>query len=267
LPVLATLFFLEILLTVCSVLFLFSPVAHLPGGHVTFVWSVDTGVPLFGLKFSLLFAVCLILFLVLLPFNILLLFPRMLSYFQFINMFKPLLDAYIGPYRDRFPYWIGLQLLIRSVFLGLSALNSDVTLTIGTLILVIILCIEGFAQPFKSRFKNIQESLVLLNLLAVFITASHYDGKNDIKPILQQFLIFSTLAYFYIYITCHCVMLTYGNTIRPKIDAAIMKLKRRATNNTFAEVLSMMESDRSEGPGDMCSSYEEYQESLITFND
>ena len=49
-PVLATLFILvytKILLMVCSVLFLY-PVAHLPEGHITFVWSVDTGDPLFG---------------------------------------------------------------------------------------------------------------------------------------------------------------------------------------------------------------------------
>jgi len=158
LPVLATLFLLiytKILITVCSVLFFFSPITHLPSGHITFVWSVDTKIPLFGMKFSILFAICFVLFIILLPFNFLLLFPRTLSRFHLINTFKPLLDAYLGPYKDSFPYWMGVQLLMRAVFLGLSALNRDVTLTIGIIILGIMLCVEGFILPFKSRFKNI----------------------------------------------------------------------------------------------------------------
>jgi len=84
LPVLATLFliiYIKILITVCSVLFFFSPITHLPSGHITFVWSVDSKVPLFGMKFLILFAVCLLLFMILLPFNILLLFPRTLLAF------------------------------------------------------------------------------------------------------------------------------------------------------------------------------------------
>ena len=275
LPVLATLFLLiytKILLTVCSVLFFFSPITHLPSDHITFVWSVDTSIPLFGIKFSILFAVCLVLFLILLPFNILLLFPRTLSRFHLINTFKPLLDAYLGPYKDRFAYWMGLQLLIRAIFLGLSALNTDESLTIGTFILGAILCVEGFVHPFKSRFKNIQESLTLLNLLAVYVTASHYDGSTDIEPLLLQCLIFTTFAYFITYIACHCMMSTCGNTIKPKIDVIMMhfnSLKKRIINQTSTEMLNVTVSERSEGPGPgvVCSNYEEFQESLITFND
>jgi len=66
LPVLATLFLLiytKILITVCSVLFLFSPISHLPGSPITFVW---TNVSIFGVKHAILFTVCLVLFLILL---------------------------------------------------------------------------------------------------------------------------------------------------------------------------------------------------------
>ena len=59
LKVLATLFLLsytKVLLTMCQVLFFFSPITHLPSNHVhtTLVWSVDTGVVLFGVKFCIL---------------------------------------------------------------------------------------------------------------------------------------------------------------------------------------------------------------------
>ena len=104
----------------CSVMF-YSTITHLPSGHTTLVWSVDANVPLFGMKFTMLFTVCLFLFLVLLPFNIVLLFTRILSTFKFINHFKPLLDAFQGPYKDKFYNWTGIQLLLRAVFFGVAS--------------------------------------------------------------------------------------------------------------------------------------------------
>ena len=63
LPVLATLFLLsytKILRIVCTVLFSYSTITHLPSKHTTLVWSVDANVPLFGVRFTILFIVCLI---------------------------------------------------------------------------------------------------------------------------------------------------------------------------------------------------------------
>ena len=119
LPVLATLFLLsytKILHIVSNVLFFYSTITHLPSKHTTLVWSVDANIPLFGVRFTILFIVCLILFLILVPFNVILLFTRTLSRFRYVNKFKPLLDAYQGPYKDKFYYWTGLQLLLRAVF-------------------------------------------------------------------------------------------------------------------------------------------------------
>ena len=273
LPVLATLFLLiytKILITVCSVLFFFSPITHLHSDHITFVWSVDTNVPIFGTQYSILFAVCLVLFLILLPFNILLLFPRTLSRFHLINTFKPLLDAYLGPYKDDLSYWMGLQLLIRAVFLGLSALNTDITLAIGAVILGVLLCVEGFVHPFKCSFKNIQEMLTLLNLLAVFVTASHYDGSSDIEPLLLQCLIFVMFAYFIVHISYHCVMSTCGNTIKSRMNTVNMNFKvwkNKITNNSSTEMLHVKVNERNKIANAVCSSYEEFQESLIALND
>ena len=82
LPVLATLFLLSytgVLGVVLTVLFSYSTTIHLPSSHQQLVWSVDASVPLFSLKFTILFVTCPILFLLLIPFNIILLFRRYLS--------------------------------------------------------------------------------------------------------------------------------------------------------------------------------------------
>ena len=131
LPVLATLFLLsytKILRTVSSVLFSYSTITDPPSNHSTLVWQINTKTEIFGLKFTLLFLVCIILFIILLSFNAILLFIKIFIRFKYVNHFKPIVDAYLGPYQDKFCYWTGLQLLLRAVFFGISALIETLTL-------------------------------------------------------------------------------------------------------------------------------------------
>lgn len=172
LPVLATLFLLtytKVLLTISSVLFFYSTVTHLPSNYTTLVWPIDTSVALFGVKFTILFTVCLILFLILLLFNITLIFTRTLSRFSYINYFKPLLDSYQGPYKDRFYFWTGLQLLLRAMFFGLSGLDRSTNVLIGSLLLGAVLSLHIILQPHKSGMNNKLEALFLLNLQGIYI--------------------------------------------------------------------------------------------------
>ena len=157
LKVLATIFLLsytKVLLTVCQVLFFFSSVTHLPSNHTILVWSVDTGVVLFGVKFCILYGVCLILFIILLIFNVVLLFPRTALRWSFINHFKPLLDVYFSPYKPKYPYWTGLQLLMRACFFALSALSRNISLFSGAVLVAIMHCTHSIMQPFNNKFKS-----------------------------------------------------------------------------------------------------------------
>ena len=182
LPVLVTLFLLsytKVLLTVSNVLFSYTSSTHLPSNHTTLVWSVDTSVPLFGVKFTILFIACLILFLILVPFNVVLIFTKKLSYFKVVTYFKPLLDAYQGPYKIKFHYWTGLQLLIRAIFFGLTALERNINLTVGTLLIVMLIWIQEKMIPFKSKLNNYMEILCLFNVFVIFV-ASLYTTSNQI---------------------------------------------------------------------------------------
>jgi len=160
------------------------------------VWSVDTEVELFEVKFTVLFILCLALFLILLPFNAVLLFTRTLSQFKCISHFKPLLDVYQGPYKDRFYNWTGLQLLLRAVFYGISALDRNTNMMIGIIILGVVGFSFGFYCPFKHKSKNFQELLLVLNLHTLF-TASWYTASSSIAVntlvgiAVVQFIIFS----------------------------------------------------------------------------
>ena len=266
LKVLATLFLLsytKTLQTVCQVLFFFSSVTHLPNKHITLFWSVDTGVQLFGVKFCILYTVSLLIFLMLLLFNILLLFPRLLSHWKFINYFKPLLDAYFGPYKLNYPFWTGLQLFIRSCFFALSALSRSASLFSGAVLAVTVLCTHGFVYPFKSRLKNFQESLVLLDLSAVYVTALYNEYENSkYKLFIIRLLIITVLAYFIVLIFCHCIMLMYGDAIKRRTTKIKQMLMKRITKKqTCSESVQL----RSKVP-DIAFNYKQFREPLIALD-
>ena len=160
LPVLATLFLLSytgVLRTVLTVLFSYSTITHLPSGHQQIDWSIDASVPLFGLKFTILFITCLVLFLLLIPFNITLLFTRYLLQFRLINCFKSLLDAFQGSYKDRYYYWVAVHITLRSLFFTFYALKTKLKLILSANVLIIFGICSGYIHPYKNKLVNIQD--------------------------------------------------------------------------------------------------------------
>ena len=164
LPVLATLFLLSytgVLRVVLTVLFSYSTIIEYPSGDKEIVWSIDASVPLFGLKFTILFITCLVLFLILIPFNITLLFRRYLAQFRMINYFKPLLDAFEGSYKDRYYYCIAVHIACRDIFFSFYALEISLRLTVATIVLVLFTVCYGYLQPNKDKLVNIQETVTV----------------------------------------------------------------------------------------------------------
>ena len=189
LPVLATLFLLsytKVLLAVSRTLFFYSTITHLPSNHTTVLWSVDASVPWNGSKLITLFIACIILLITLLTFNILLIFTRQLSHYKCIKYFKPLLEAYQYPYRKKFYFWTGLQILLRAIFFALSSLERNVNLLIGVILCGILIWLTGKFSLFKSAKNNTLEALFLLNLLITFTSAIslHKTARNIIISFL-----------------------------------------------------------------------------------
>ena len=262
LPVLSTLFLLsytKLLLTVCQVLFRYTRVIQYPSEDSKLVWLVDVSVPLFGIRFLIAFFICLITFLILLLFNILLLFTRKLLCIKVINRFKPLLDPYFGPYKDRYYYWTGLQILIRALFLGLSAFSTPINLISGIIVLGTLLFIQGPVHPFKSRYKNYQELLLLLNLQAVYTIALYNNFDNSVDMLIVRILIMIVQAYIIICVTCHCVVSVpichkKVETVKKKISDLMQK--QPLVKNKKIEMNNINHSEDSEN-------YYEFQEPLI----
>ena len=212
LPVLATLFLLSytgILRIVSTVLFSYSTVIELPSNRQHLIWSIDASVPLFGVKFTILFITCLILFVVLIPFNMTLLLTRFTMRFRIINRFKPLLDAFQGSYKHKHNYWIAVYITLRNILFVLQMLRAEVSLTVGAIILIIITTFYGSIFPYKSILVNVQELLLLINVTVIYSVSYH--SSDTISSTVTNVMITIALVHFTIILlyhfltfTCHC---------------------------------------------------------------
>ena len=153
---------------------------------------------------------------ILIPFYIILLFTRTLSRFRFIIRFKPLLDAYQGPYKDKFYYWSGLQLLIRVVFFGVSSFDRSINLIVSAILLTIFAGICGVVRPFKSKAKNYQELFLLFNLHGLCVISLH---KNH-TTVVNTIIILAAVHFIFI-VTYHIITYLFGGVIRDKIQLNI----------------------------------------------
>ena len=262
LPVLATLFLLsytKILRIVSSVLFFYSTITHLPSKHTTLVWSVDASVPVLGVKFTILFIFCIVLFCMLIPFNIILVFTKTLSRFNLVNKFTPLIDAYRGPYEYELYYWTGFQLLIRSVFFGISALSRNINLTLGIVLISVIIGTHGILWPYKSAAQNVQELLYLFNLQALY-TISLY-GQDTTNITAVNVLIIIAAVQFSIVFIYHMITYMCDGAIKTKIPLSV---------NTLIRFVLKRSQDQHHELGDLryiipevTYNYQEFREPLI----
>ena len=266
LPVLATLFLLsytKILRIVSSVLFSYSTITHLPSKHATLMWSVDANIPLFGVRFTILFIVCLILFLILVPFNIILLFTRTLSRFRFINKFKPLLDAYQGPYKNKLYYWVGLQLFIRAVLFGISSLDRNINLATSIIMFGVLGVIHGVTRPFKSIYKSYQELIIIFNLQALYAMSLYSKNAND-ATIVNLMIIMAALQ-FTLIISYHIITYVSDGLIRKRIQLSTNKLTKwmKRLQSKPQPQQFQLQDDISHSIPEVAFNYHEYREPLV----
>ena len=263
LPVLATLFLLSyngILRTVSTALFSYSTITHLPSGRQQMVWSIDASVPLFGLKFTVLFITCLVLFLLLIPFNITLLLTRYLLQFRIINRFKPLIDAFQGSYKDKFYNWPAVHIILRSIFFSLYGFQTKPRLIIATIILVLFTGYHGYSHPYKNKLVDIQEFSLLINVTIMY--AVSYYGSESIFSVISNTMIGLAFIQFCIIVlhhfltyTCHCDIVIMLQKRKQAVMTYYHTKKRKCQNSINVELLDIPE----------CTySYAEYQDGLVS---
>ena len=222
-PVLATLFLLsytKLLRTVIDSVS-FTTITD-AGGDTYTVWLIDGNIRFLEVPHIFLFLVALITVVIyILPFTSLaLLAPYLQAKSGFrvlrcwVNKMKPLLDAYQGPYKDRFRFWTGFLLVVRVVHFITFASNvlgdprvNLLAISISLVLLLIILWNTG--QVYKSRLTHVFECLHILNLGVYTTAATAFLVSSNSSPYRQEqlasimvgtaFLVFSGTLVYHLY--------------------------------------------------------------------
>ena len=176
-PVLATLFILsyaKLLRTIIATVS-FTYIVFEDDSYTT-VWLQDANIHYFSPKHIALFIVAFLFAIgYIVPLTLLVLFAPCLqakSHYKplrWVNRLKPFLDAYQGPYNDKYRYWTGLMLVVRIILFSFFAANYETDPSMNSFwILVIVAPIVMFKRNFtvyKHRFANVVETISQLNLV------------------------------------------------------------------------------------------------------
>ena len=243
--------------TVLTVLFSYSTLAQLPGGYKQVVWSIDPSVPLFGLKFASLFIICLLLFLFLVPFNVILLFVRYLSRFKVVNHFKPFLDAFQGAYKNKYHFWLGTQISLRSLLFVFYSFHTQMKLIMSTLVLFFFSICFGYAYPNRNKFVNIHELTLLLNLTIIY--AMSYQSSNEIFSAVTNILIAIALTQSCLVIFVHIFVYIFHYDFIAILKVCVAnKLERfNKTSRSTSQYASL-------NIPDLAFNYTEYRDGLVS---
>ena len=192
-----------------------------PDGSVRRVWLYDGNVDYLKGKHIPLFMTALLVLLVLsLPYTALLLFIQCLQQKSkyralfWIGKFKPLFDAYTGPYKDKHRYWTGLLLLVRGVLFLIFSVNvfGDPAINlfaIATMMSLLLIYVAVSKHVYRVKYLNMLEYSSFLNL-GITSTASLFTRLTTEN---QTALTYTSVGIAFV---TFCVIVLYHTVIRIK---------------------------------------------------
>ena len=233
--VLATLFLLSYAKLLRTVIAVVSPLTiRDESGHTHLVWLMDGNVPFLRGKHAALFIVSLLtVLLYLLPLTLLTLLAPLLQartrhpLLRWVLRIKPLLDAYQGPYKDKYRYWTGVMLTMRLVLFTVFAANTlgDPKINLFSIILTVLPYLLYITHISKNNLNVILECFFTLNL-SVYSSATHLlKGLQKDTEHLTWVMVGSVSAMFCITLIWH--LYTYV----PILHETFIKLKSLLKNH------------------------------------
>ena len=161
----------------------------------------------------------LVVVFLLIAFNAILLFTKPLMRFKLIHWFKPLIDAFLGPFKSQYYYWIGIQPLLRNVILVLSVLKSYLSAPICCIIVITLTIIQGYIQPYKNKLINVHELLLLYNF-AIMCVLLIFNGKETMNIITVNVMVGLSFLHCLIILVYHVFAFIIANHCTTTVTAA-----------------------------------------------
>ena len=132
--------------------------------------------------------------------------------------FKPLIDATLAPFKDRWRFWFGLRLLIINFLILISIVvtsyNANAVTYAHLVIITLLLVFQAHIKPYKSKllhyldlFFLINYVLFLIGCLFIFdVLKPSKDQEREYVTTVEVIIIGSAFVIFVVTIVCHIVV-------------------------------------------------------------
>ena len=188
-------------------------------GYHSVVWLPDGNIKYFEPKHTALFLVALVVLLLFgVPYTVTLTaapwiqrsrFQRVSSLY---NRFKPLFDAYMGPYKDSCRYWTGMLLLARVVLIVLFSSFANTNTVAGPQLNLLLLVLSSSAllalttalKPYRNKLLNGLE-IFHLTILLMFSSSNLYVSSIGIGVEAREYIYVSLIGICFIVFLGVCV--------------------------------------------------------------
>ena len=220
-PVLATLALLSFTKLIRSVIQVLD-VKHLScDSGVDLVWFVDGNMKYLVFPHYILFTWALIVLVVIVLYTLFLLAtPLIERYVTHLKCFrrcvslKPILDAYGGPYKDKYRPWTGVLLLVRVILALITSLSDSKFASISALmcVMVILITIHCLAHGIYTKwYLNVLEIAFLLNLILLGYVAT--------ASASEQHLVYTSILLVISFFSFFGIILYHIHLkVKPKVD-------------------------------------------------
>ena len=193
-----------------SIINAFTPAKIFTSEQTYHVWYWDGSVE-YGSKghVTLMIITSLVVFLLFLPYILLLLFAKLLKHWRCTNEYtRPILEAVHAPYKNDMHYWFVARLFLLIIMYTLYSIEPYAQVVYIAIALLLFFFIIGQTvfRPYKSNFVNMLDCWLLFNLGFVYITTwylRHMEATvYGIIAILLFFMtLFMVLVYHILFIT------------------------------------------------------------------
>ena len=177
-------------------------------------WYFDGNVQYLTEGHIVLFILALmILTLFIIPYTIILMGASFFVRYKVINYFKPVFDAYYGPYKDKWRFWFGSRLwvLVAMLIIYTTLGNSEeLMLLLHLILLTLFILAQASIKPFKNALIGWLDLFFMLNYSAVALVTlySHSQRSEAIVMTIGVLVATALVAFigiviYHIYLACN----------------------------------------------------------------
>ena len=142
----------------------------------------------------------------LLPYSILITFSYCFMRFKLVNKFKPFIDAYGGPFKDKWRFWFGLRLWITITLFTVSGIlqgtNTEIMLTIHHYVILAFLLTQAFCHPYKNIVIRLIDMFFMADYWLIISCTFIFREPSVIQAYI--FLLAVAIFVFFLIVVSHC---------------------------------------------------------------